>query len=564
MKRNSIFFLSFLFLVLSSCTDLDMNPLSEGSSESWYSNETEITMAINDLYKEVFWPIDDDEWTDDFTRRNFTTPITTATITGEWSTAENIWSNSYKAIARANTVLSNLEDEIIVESIPPVILEKFIGNVHFVRASQYAKLISHFGDAIYYTGILDIDEAFTLSRTNKNDILEFIYNDYDIAISKLPISYGSSENKLATKGAALAMKARIALYMGDWPIARDAAKACIDLGVYELYPDFEELFLSKTKNPEELIFGIPRSTALGSSIDIKGWLPRNNGGWGSREAPSWELLHSYLCSDGLPIDESPLYNPQEPFKNRDPRCTYTIVEHGTPWLGFIYQPHPDSLLTLNLNTGQLQKNNDTRSNQNFASFNGLARKKGIDEEWTDDIRAENDILIMRYADVLLMYAEAKIELNEIDETVLNAINEVRARAYKVNHNTADYPVVTTTSQTELRKILRMERRMEFAFEGLRYMDIIRWRIADKVLNRDIYGMLDPVELRAKIVNEGLWFFPMTPEIDEDGTPDLTPMYDAGYFKILLNRSFDAPKQYLWPIPTKEILINPNLSQNLGY
>ena len=339
----------------------------------------------------------------------------------------------------------------------------------------------------------------------------------------------------------------------------------MDLGIYELFPDFEELFLSKTKNPKELIFGIPRSTALGESLDIKGWLPRNNGGWGSREAPSWELLHSFLCIDGLPIDETPLYNPREPFNNRDPRCTFTIVEHGTPWLGFIYQPHPDSLLVMNLNTGKLQFNNDTRSNKTYASFNGLARKKSIDLEWVEDLRSENDVFIMRYADVLLMYAEAKIELNEIDQSVLDAINKVRARAYKVDFsNTLAYPAVTATNQADLRKIIRMERRMEFAFEGLRYMDIIRWKIAEKVLNRNIYGMLDPDELRLKVVNAGLWFFPMTPDIDDDGTPDLTPMYNAGLCKILLNRSFEAPKQYLWPIPTKEIIINPNLSQNPGY
>src|SRR5699024_8221756 len=99
----------------------------------------------------------------------------------------------------------------------------------------------------------------------------------------------------------------------------------------------------------------------------------------------------------------------------------------------------------------------------------------------------------------------------IDESVLNAINRVRARAYGVTLNDTNlYPAVSTTDQSRLRKILRMERRMEFAFEGKRYADIIRWQIADKVLNRPIYGMLDPGELRQKIVDKGLWFFPDTP------------------------------------------------------
>lgn len=561
MKFKSIIILSSLLLVLS-CTDLDLSPLSEGSSENWYSNETEIEMAVNDLFRNAFWPIYSDEWTDDYTRRELTTPITNATINGEWGTVSSIWSNSYKAISRANTILMNLDE---VEGIPESVIGKFKGNAHFVRAAQYAKLIFLYGDVIFTKEVIDIEQAFTMSRTSKNQILEEIYNDYDLAASLLPVSYGNSENKLATKGAALAMKARIALAMGDYAIARDAAKACIDLETYELYPDFGELFLTRTKNPKELIFGLPRSREFDVVWGVRNHLPRNAGGWGGAEAPSWELLSTFLCTDGLPIDESPLYDPREPFKNRDPRCSETIVEFQTPHLGFIYQPHPDSVRVLNLNTGAYQTNNDTRSNAQYASFNGLLWKKGIDEEWRINYQAENDIIIMRYADVLLMYAEAKIELGEIDQSVRDAINRVRARAYKENFDSTDaYPAVTSTSQSELRSILRMERRMEFAFEGRRYEDIIRWRIAEETLNNDIYGMLDVADLRTKVITPGLWFFPMTPDIDENGTPDLEPMYNAGLCRRLAIRTFDASKQYLWPIPTKEILINENLDQNPGY
>jgi hypothetical protein len=172
---------------------------------------------------------------------------------------------------------------------------------------------------------------------------------------------------------------------------------------------------------------------------------------------------------------------------------------------------------------------------------------------------------MRYADVLLMYAEAKIELNEIDQPMLDAsINMVRARAYKVPvTDKSKYPAVTPGNQASLRKTLRIERRMEFATEARRYEDIIRWKFAEKVLNRPIYGMLDPADLRTKVVNPGLWFFPQTPEIDDDGNPNLDPMYNAGLIKLVAVRNFPA-RQYLWPIPTKEVLINPNLGQNKDY
>ena len=102
---------------------------------------------------------------------------------------------------------------------------------------------------------------------------------------------------------------------------------------------------------------------------------------------------------------------------------------------------------------------------------------------------DNDNIIIRLADVMLMYAEAKIELNQIDQSVLDAINKVRARAYKVDYTeTTSYPAITVTDQTALRKIIRRERRVELAFEGLRYYDLIRWRIAKKALNMPNCGI----------------------------------------------------------------------------
>ncbi len=563
MKMKSIIIFFIAVISIAACTDLDLNPLSEGSSENWYSNQTEVEMAVNDLFRSVFWGEVSDEHTDNYTRRELTTPITAGTITSDWGAVNSYWSNIYKAVVRSNLVINNLPR--VENDLPQVIVDKYAGNAYFSRASKYSTLISLFGDVIFFTEDLDLDEAFTMSRTDKNIVLQHIYDDYDTAIDKLPLSYGSSENKYATKGAAMAMKARIALYMSDWEVARDAAKACIDLGEYELYPDFETLFLAGTRNPNEVLFSIPRSRELGAVRGVRNFTSRLAGGWGGAEAPSWDLMSAFLCSDGLPIDESPLYNPREPFENRDPRLSATIVEFGTEHLGYIYQPHPDSLQVLNVNTGNLVTNNDTRSNAAFASFNGLLWNKGVDEEWLVNHQVDDDIIIMRYADVLLMYAEAKIELDEIDQSVLDAINQVRARAYGVDYtNTGDYPAVTTTSQSELRKILRMERRMELAFENRRYMDIIRWRIAEQVLNTDIYGMLDVSDLQERVIEPGLWFFPDVPSIDENGIPDLSPMYDAGLVRRLAQRRFDASRQYLWPLPTSDIMINENLVQNPGY
>jgi starch-binding outer membrane protein, SusD/RagB family len=571
MKKKIIISL-FIGLILLGCNEMNLNPLSEGSSGNWYSDKDEITMSLNHLFDINYWEdfyfssasnwLDywQESWSDNFVIRYTLSSFMGGTINGQTDMIVKWWQNSYACIENANLIIENInraKDKITEEK-----MNKFIAVAKFVRAAQYSKLIFFYGDVPYYTNTLEITGAFSLSRTNKEDILQGIYDDFDFAASYLPESYGDNEIKYATKGAALAMKARIALYMGDWDVTRDAAKACMDLDVNELYPDFSGLF--GQKNSVETVFAIPRSVELGSFINIEQIVPRNCGGY-STVVPSWDLFCSYLCTDGLPIDESPLFNPHEPFKNRDPRCAATIVEFGTYYLGVMYQPHPDTLNVWNINTNSYQNNRDSRGYMSMASYTGLIWKKWVKEGWYTSNKGDMDNIVMRYADVLLMYAEAKIELGEIDQSVLDAINKVRSRAYGVAYNQpSSYPAVTSNDQSVLRKTVRIERRMEFAFEGTRLADILRWKLAEKVMNKNIYGMLDPADLRVKIVNPGLWFFPETPPIDEDGIADFSPMYNKGLIKLLAQRSFDISKNYLLPIPTKEILINKNLTQNPGY
>ncbi|MEN8228716.1 MAG: RagB/SusD family nutrient uptake outer membrane protein [Bacteroidota bacterium] len=568
--KKLIILLSGCVFLFSSCNDLDVFPLSEGSSESWFNSEEQWQMSVANLYKTSYWATSSSylvtSWwnTDDRSYRSTLLPLAAGTINGQTGYVIAAWNNSYNCIAQANILLSKIDDG--AANLSEEKLNEYAANGRFARAAQYSRLIFLFGDVPFYTSILTIDEAFSLSRTDKETILDAIYADFDYAAEYLPETYSSKEYQFATKGAALAMKARTALYNGDYSIARDAAEECINLGIYELFPDYYTLFLNKTKNSVETIFCSAFSIDLNVKFPLnpRHYVVRTHGAWGS-STPSWDLFCSYLCTDGLPIDESPLFDPHVPFKNRDPRCAATIAEFDTEWLGIQYSCHPDTLKVMNYNTGALVDNKQNRAVTQFATYNGLAMKKYIDEDWLD-WKADNDVILMRYADVLLMYAEAKIELGEIDNSVLDAINKVRARAYGVDYTeTTSYPAVTTMDQSELRKILRTERRVEFAFENdLRLNDITRWRLAEKVLTNPDYGLLEVDDLREKVVNPGLWFLPETPSIDEDGIPDFTSLYNQGFIRLLSTRKFDAAKHYLWPIPSKEILINPNLTQNPGY
>lgn len=570
MKNQLITFMVGLSLAFTSCVDMDMVPKSQGNSESWYTTETELKMAVNEFYILGYWKMDSPEsmeqYSDNFTYRNTNRKtLLDGTLNGQTYEVYHLWQQSYKLIARANSLLEGVE-RARNAGLSEEVINQYEGEAYFARACKYADLIFYWGDVPYLDKYMTITEAERMGRKPKAELIPLVYEDFDKAIEYLPVSYGS-EAEHFTKGAAYAMKARFALYMSDWEIAAKAAKDCMDLGIYSLEADFSKLFLQSTKSNPEKIFVIPRSIANEVVLTpwiVKNELPRNAGGYGS-DNPSWDLLAAFLCTDGLPIDESPLFDPRNPFKNRDPRCAQTIVEFETAHCGFEYNPRPDAKEVMNYSTGKKQSNQDSRAVQQYASYNGLLWKKCIDASWTENgQQVESDQIFMRYADVLLMYAEAKIELNEIDNSVLNAINSVRARAYGVDAaNVAMYPAVTTTDQTELRKTVRIERRMELANEGLRYMDLIRWKLASKALNSYNYIMLAPDDLQNNIVAKGLWFWPSTPLIDDDGLADFSTMYNAGQIAVGAKRVF-PDRQYLWPIPTHDMELCPNLGNNDGY
>jgi hypothetical protein len=570
IMRAKIYSAVLGLILLASCQNsLDLYPLAEPSADKWYSNEVEIQLALNDLYRIDWWQWDEDGTnnsfiSDDGFYRQSLSEIKAGTVTSQSGFSTNLWRNSYKAIARANRAISALNSAETKSKVSQAKLDVYLAEARFHRAAQYSKLVTKFGDVVYSDNVISIEEAYAKGRTDKKAVTAKIYEDFDFAIKNLPLSYPTSAVKRVSRGSAMALKARHALYEKDYRVAAEAAKACMDLGQYVLHGDYANLFLQSTKNSKEVIFSIPRSLELKITIGpTSDKITRNSGGFAAAN-PTWDLFCSYLCTDGNTIDSSPLYDPRNPFKNRDPRCTASIVEFGTAHLGFIYDPNPTALQVTRLSSNSRVTNNDNRANAQFASFNGLVWKKGIDDSWLQNGRQiEPEQIIIRYADILLMYAEAKIELNEIDKSVLDAMNLVRARAYKVALADANYPAIKNGNQVQLRKQLRMERRMELAAEGMRYMDLVRWRLAEKVLTRPIYGLLDPKDLKEKVVDKNLWFFAGTPKIDEDGTPDFSEMAKTGLIRNLVPTTWNN-RQYLWPIPTQEIQINKNMKQNEGY
>lgn len=563
MKKLILSSISVLVLFVG-CQRLDLDPLSEGSSENWYKNENEIVLALNELYRGALWHVEatrlynTDRWTDDWNQREYLYDWVAGSITGEWADANSTWNNTYKGIARANTILNSIDNA--EGNIPQERLDQLRGEASFFRAAFYSYLIFLYGDVPLVTNYISIDEAFATGRTDKNTVLEQVYQDFDVAIEFLPIDY--SVQQRVTKGAAYAFKARTAIWMLDYPTARDAAKACMDLGVYALDEDYARLFYSTTNESPEFVFQLPRSEELtGSNMGGGSFLPRFLAGTSTAQ-PSWELFCAYTCTDGLPIDESPLFDPQNPFKDRDPRLSELVPAFGSAFHGYIYNPGATHILEIATNRSIV--NQESLLNSQFASYNGLILKKGVDEAYVAK-RADPNVLIMRYADVLLMYAEAKIELGEIDASTWEAINLVRARAYKVPvSQISRYPAVSEADQAKLRTILRTERRAELAWENRRWFDLIRWRLAEVAITRPVYALPVKAGLEANIAS-GDYFFPngALPQVDENGLVDFSDLHDTGKIRAVVPRTFN-PRQYLFPIPAREVLINDNIDQNPDY
>lgn len=413
-----------------------------------------------------------------------------------------------------------------------------------------------------------------MGRTDKAVVLKQIYEDYDYAAENLPSANNNSGATRVDKGTAYAYKARTALYQHDYGTAAKAAQDCMDLEVYDLAPDYGELFRDKTRGSKEVIFSVAHSSDL--ELDENGkpttqaigsFIARSAGGTHNAQ-PSWELLAVYEMTNGKTIDEPGSgFDPHDPFANRDPRCLETFAAPGSRIYGIEWNPAPNALEVMDYTQNRMITNKDSKggSDASNCAYNGCCLRKGAQESWRTTLYNDNPVILMRYADVLLMYAEAKIELGEIDATVLACINDVRARAYGTTRTqTNDYPSITTTDQAALRKVLRRERRVEFAWENLRYFDLLRWHQFENAFGHNMYGFTRTANRAKEYFAAGNWFWPETPTFDKDGFPSFEAMADGTYIVQHGERKYDE-KIYLWPLPSDDVLImNGKLVQNPGY
>jgi len=523
MKKLSIILALAGLASVSACKKvLDEQPQDAVSRETFWLTEDDAVNAVNNCYRRL----------GDVDNRMFISCVTDdsyawsnwpsdAIYVGNGSASistgmfDNFWSNFYKMIASCNDVLENIDRD---KALSETMLVRLKGEARFIRAYAYQQLIGLYGDVVLRTTIPPTSE-FVMKRTPRAEVAAFIVKELDEISADLPVSYESGDEGRATRGAALALKSRVLLYEGQYAEAATAAQAAMTLGAYTIDPNYLSLFDGTNKNSKEIIFSA-RYVKNTQPNAMATWVGGPSlGGW-SEITPLQSLVDAYECTDGLTIDKSTTYDPAHPFDNRDPRLKMTVVVPGVQVNGVTID------VTKVNSLDALGKGN--------ASFTGYYYKKYIprDIQGNWDNNSYNDVVLMRYAEVLLNYAEAKIEANQIDQSVYDAINQVRQRADVM------MPLLTTTNangQVALREAVRRERRVEFPVEDNRLFDIRRWKIAETVMKGPAYGILNNFD------------------------PNRTD--DYGKHVLAEQRSFQVPRDYLWPVPQREVSLNAAVLPN---
>ncbi|MCL6523838.1 MAG: RagB/SusD family nutrient uptake outer membrane protein [Thermoflavifilum sp.] len=558
-------------LILSSCNKyLDKQPLDQPVTTNYYVNQDQIFQGLTGVYNSTYWTVGlnipiqvlYDLYTEIGVERY--PGIASGSFDATNGTIASAWSYMYSTIARANALLDGMKRG--KNNTPSNIYNQYEAEAKVLRAWAYYNLIGLYGDVPYYTTPLVPSQFYVLKRTDRNLIADSLMNDLDDAASNL--DWYSPQRGRVNKGVALGLKAKIAMLVGKYDIAANAANAVIQSGAYGLNPNYGALFTragqdANVNNEIMFLLPLPDDQQYPVTYVGLGQGSRNVGGQCGR-FPTQQLVDKFECIDGKRIDQSPLYDPANPSKNRDPRLHWTVTMNGDTIAGLaggakkrcVYNIYDPTTSFYNYSNGTWQNltNNDVSN-----PFGPV--KNGVGYLWAkysydinqDFFKSKTGFIYMRYAEILLTYAEAKIELGQIDASVIAAINQVRNRAGMPN---VDPSIIG--NQNKMRQLVRREKIVELANEGIHLFDMRRWNTGKIVLNDYVWGASLSKTNPAPI-----------PSFGAPGSfTDLNDIADYSNgnglrFKREL-RSFQDPKNNLWPIPQRELDLDKNLTQNTGW
>ncbi len=535
-------------LLVSGCKKIDRFPETDFSDADFWNTETDLINAANRLYQEL-----DADWIDNRADDAVNTGGPNEISTGNRSVPNTSgdWNDRYDEIFTANNILEKAGKAKVTDAIK----NRYFAEARFFRAYAYSKLVKLYGDVplVLHTLSLNSPDLY-MARTPRAQVVQAIYDDLDYAAQWLPrrADLPTAQYGRVTRSTAWALKARVALYEGtrakfhnitsiNWQnhltAAVDAAQNVMAEG-HTLFANYGGLFVqagegpSNTENILVKIFGVSNTNLIlghNNSRDLE------NG----RMAPTRNLLRQYLYSDGLPAfnnDNTPSATRSPLFVAEGSESSYnTILDNRDPRVAFTF-----------FRTPEVAYQGPWIPKTSLGSRTAFAPRKGFNTiDQTINGAATVDRILIRYGEVLLIFAEAKYELNgTISDADLNlSINALRTRAGFAAKLTNAF---VTLNNLSMREEIRRERTVELALEGFRYDDLIRWKLAEIVMPQELLG--------AKFIASE-WV----------GTNGNSLNLNANQVLITEpagTRHFRTDRDYLYPIPIHEITTSGgNVVQN---
>ena len=546
-------------LMLTSCNDsfLDRIPHDALTDANYWQTETHLSSVANTFTSSLSGK----DWLNKTEIMADSAPwsVTTAwrTIGGGYFTSDasqinSVWSAAYTGIGRTNYFLNNYQRATGVKE---EVRERYAAEAYFYRAYNYWILTSLFGDVPLVTSELNVESPDVFrGRDARKDVIDRITKDLEDLYKALPeyVAAGSSDFGRVSQCAALALLSRIYLYNGRYEDAVSACERAMSSTYYKLYstghPDVDYVNLFNytgraSRNPankETLIafvynYDLGESSRTSHNLSRECWVPNDY----ARFTPTASMIECYLTKDGKIWDPNSATSYEDVFKDRDPRMTQSILAPGTKWEG----GESGDMLSTDKTVFTYPKFDNSKDG--CMSYTGYYMRKYVEPSTVKDVgHDDNDIVLIRYAEVLLNYAEAKEQLGTLTQSDIDkTINLLRDRVGMVHLKLSEIP-----AGSDIRTEIRRERRVELFFEGHRYFDIIRWKQGE-ILGEDLLGVrkdyLDPARLKEGIIGNLKW----------------KTVNGKEYLVLESGRTFDPEKNYLLPVPFTQMQLNPQLAPN---
>ena len=559
MKKNIHIILMSAALMLTSCNDsfLDRIPHDALTDANYCQTETHLSSVANTFTSSLSGK----DWLNKTEIMADSAPwsVTTAwrTIGGGYFTSDasqinSVWSAAYTGIGRTNYFLNNYQRATGVKE---EVRERYAAEAYFYRAYNYWILTSLFGDVPLVTSELNVESPDVFrGRDARKDVIDRITKDLEDHYKALPeyVAAGSSDFGRVSQCAALALLSRIYLYNGRYEDAVSACERAMSSTYYKLYstghPDVDYVNLFNytgraSRNPankETLIafvynYDLGESSRTSHNLSRECWVPNDY----ARFTPTASMIECYLTKDGKIWDPNSATSYEDVFKDRDPRMTQSILAPGTKWEG----GESGDMLSTDKTVFTYPKFDNSKDG--CMSYTGYYMRKYVEPSTVKDVgHDDNDIVLIRYAEVLLNYAEAKEQLGTLTQSDIDkTINLLRDRVGMVHLKLSEIP-----AGSDIRTEIRRERRVELFFEGHRYFDIIRWKQGE-ILGEDLLGVrkdyLDPARLKEGIIGNLKW----------------KTVNGKEYLVLESGRTFDPEKNYLLPVPFTQMQLNPQLAPN---